>query len=324
MFRYRAFGLVIQSELPLDLPYDLSLDHTLTKATVTERSLQVPIAADAGGFPGSTGCIFIRRGRVEPEEDLPLILGSIRYSSRQGRIHVEVPWAGCYLVEDGRTVTVDAVSGASDGMVSTYVTGFLLQLILAANGALLLHGSAVGHRSRAFLFCGGQGAGKSTLAGALARRGCLVLCDDAVPLREGPLACPGITSLKLLPDAYNRLVGRPGEDLQPCDGDGKYRAELGIAFDPLPLSGVYILEPGAFESLSLESLRGMAKVQALLANANNLGGRESSPELFRKAVRILGDARVYRLRRPDRGDSLDALADLVMDRMERDLYVSIQ
>jgi hypothetical protein len=303
MFRYRAFGLTITSELPLELPADQA---------------RVGASAEAG-----TGELCIRRGRVAPVDDLPLRLGSIRYGSLPGRIQVEVPWAARYLAEDGRLITVDVEPDATDSMVSTYITGFLLLFILDAAGALLLHGSAVSHQGQALLFCGVRGAGKSTLAGALARRGCPVLCDDAIPLRDGPLALPGIPSLKLLPDAYGRLVGSPDKDQPPSDGDGKYRAELGAVFDPLPLAGVYILNPGGCTGLSIEALHGMAKIQALLANATNLGGSAASAGLFRKAVRILGKARVYRVSRPEQGDSLAALAECVLNHIGEQIDVPI-
>ncbi|MFH2115953.1 MAG: hypothetical protein ABIJ86_15740 [Spirochaetota bacterium] len=313
MEQYRAFGLDISSELPLDLPSAGAKDRTG--------------AEDHPGAPGPGLSVSIVRCGVLPRDDLPLSLGRIRYGRTATGFQVEVPWAGRYLMAnrylmtDGCRITVDALPEASDGMVATYITGFLLQFILDAAGALILHGSAIRHRGRAFLFCGSQGAGKSTLAAALARRGCPVLCDDAIPVLPGPLALPGIPSLKLLPDAYERLVGTPAEEQAPCDGDGKYRAEFGSALEPLPLASLFVLDPGGYDRVVASPLKGMEKIRAILDNTNNFGGLAGVTALFQRATTTLGSVPVYRLGRPATGDSLDEVAAVVLDHIGGTEYV---
>lgn len=80
-----------------------------------------------------------------------------------------------------------------------------LPLALASAGSLVLHASAVLLGGRAVLFAGPAGAGKSTLAALLARRGVPVLADDGVLIEEGPdgslHAVPSYPGLRLFEDS---------------------------------------------------------------------------------------------------------------------------
>lgn len=91
-----------------------------------------------------------------------------------------------------------------------------LPLACAAEGALVLHASAVQIGNAAVLMVGVGGAGKSTMAAMLARDGCPVLADDGVRLEEGPgglHAVPSYPGLRLYPDSFAaaHIDGGPGE-----------------------------------------------------------------------------------------------------------------
>jgi hypothetical protein len=79
----------------------------------------------------------------------------------------------------------------------------ILPLALASAGHMVLHASAVDVDGAAVLFVGPAGAGKSTLAAALAACGADVLADDGVLLemRGGAWAVPSYPGLRLWRDA---------------------------------------------------------------------------------------------------------------------------
>ena len=80
----------------------------------------------------------------------------------------------------------------------------VLPAIIASPRRLVLHASAVTVDGGAVGFLGRAGAGKSTLAAAMARRGARVVTDDALLIEvgpEGPRAIPSYPGLRLWPEA---------------------------------------------------------------------------------------------------------------------------
>jgi hypothetical protein len=98
-----------------------------------------------------------------------------------------------FRYSDGTDIWVDApgenvwCTSAVDAALedtATYLTGPVLAFVLRLRGALALHASAVEVQGRALLLVGPHGAGKSTAAAALGRRGCAIITDDVLHLRN--------------------------------------------------------------------------------------------------------------------------------------------
>jgi hypothetical protein len=84
-----------------------------------------------------------------------------------------------HAVTSGDELVVTVVPGASRERLGMLLSGPVLSALVTARGHLVLHGSAVSLGDGAVAFVGPTGAGKSTLAWLLARRGEL-LSDDAL------------------------------------------------------------------------------------------------------------------------------------------------
>ncbi|MGE0705568.1 MAG: hypothetical protein AB7F99_04215 [Vicinamibacterales bacterium] len=96
----------------------------------------------------------------------------------------------------------------STSAVASLLAGSVLPLLLRLRGTLCLHGSAVAIGDHAVVLVGGKGAGKSTLAAALAATGHPVLADDVVAITRGTggyLAHPGYPRLRLSPTTLSAL-----------------------------------------------------------------------------------------------------------------------
>jgi hypothetical protein len=90
----------------------------------------------------------------------------------------------------------------------TYLIGPVLGFVLRRRGVLALHASSFATNGLAFVLCGGQGAGKSTTAAALALRGRSVHSEDITALQERDglfLTHPGYPRVNLWPDAAANL-----------------------------------------------------------------------------------------------------------------------
>lgn len=163
---------------------------------------------------------------------------------------------------DGRRIHV-AVRGARAHAVSRTVLTAGLNAIAYQRGLLPLHASAVAVGGGCIAFCGESDAGKSTIAGLLARAGYPCIADDLVVLHPDGSGAPPM----VWPSARLNLDGRSlawlGDDARAitpaADWDGKAIASVGdvAAYAPRRLDCLYLLswgEPGARRLRPAEAL----------------------------------------------------------------------
>jgi hypothetical protein len=149
----------------------------------------------------------------------------------------------------GTQVWVTWPSNSSLEEATNYLLGPVLGILLRYRGIVCLHASSVAVDGRAVAFVGPPGAGKSTTAAALAKRGHPVLADDVTAIREVDgkfYAYPAYPGLWLWPDSVELLYGAGDDRPKPIrEGDkARISANSGLAFEvrPLPLARIYILD----------------------------------------------------------------------------------
>ncbi|MGA8035688.1 MAG: hypothetical protein WA823_06845 [Candidatus Acidiferrales bacterium] len=158
---------------------------------------------------------------------------------------------------------------------ATYFLGPVLGLVLRLRGIPCLHASAISFGGRAVAFVGAEGAGKSTTAAALARKGLIVISDDIVALEEQTdriLVKPAYPYLCLWPESVTALYGSPDALPRFAANYEKRclslaRQSLEFAADPLPLSCIYIL--GARRSDGPPAIEPVPALEALLTLVAN-------------------------------------------------------
>lgn len=137
-----------------------------------------------------------------------------------------------------------------DAMV--YLLGPVFAFVLRLRGFIALHASAAVVRGNAVAFVGPGGAGKSTIAGALARGNYPILGDDIAVLEEiaGEFCLrPAYPHLRLWPDSSSILFGAKDAlpKLVPSSEWDKRFLDLnqpGFRFqtEPAPLQCIFLLE----------------------------------------------------------------------------------
>jgi hypothetical protein len=132
----------------------------------------------------------------------------------------------------------------------TYLLGPVLGYVLRLMGTVSLHASAVAIEGQALALVGPAGAGKSTLAAALAMLGVPVVAEDVLPILETPgpfFVSPGYPRVRLWPESVEDLFGSrealpvvsPNWDKRSLDLE-----RMGCRFQQiaLPLSVIYVLQ----------------------------------------------------------------------------------
>jgi hypothetical protein len=124
-----------------------------------------------------------------------------------------------FLYSDGTEFVLDASTTRIWGTcpaplvledLTTYLVGPVMGFVLRRRGVTPLHACAVEIDGGAVVLCGAGGAGKSTMAAALALRGVPILCEDVTPLtqNDGEFSIlPGYPRVCLWPDSVELLLG---------------------------------------------------------------------------------------------------------------------
>ena len=186
------------------------------------------------------------RGREDPpaaEPDVVVRLGTApaalaggRYGRRASGGHavweaapgaflIGVHGVARYLVTEGREVLVEP-RGGSLREIGASLAGTVWAALLLQRGIVPFHASAVEFEAGAVLFLGRSGAGKSSLLGALLKRGYAMLADDVAGV---------------VPDSFLRGASAGAEPRMPpadtVDGSGTGSPLPGASPSRLPAAG---------------------------------------------------------------------------------------
>jgi hypothetical protein len=242
--RYRVFGLVLQSELPLTELVEA--DPEATPDVVIRRQA---LGALTGEKPG-------------------------QFSVDEGGGLLSVPDVGRYRIRDGREIIVDPDPRGSERHLRLYLLGSALGVALLQRGVLPLHANAMLIGGKAVAFMGASGAGKSTMAAWFHDNGFSVLADDVCAVTFDasgrPEAWPGIPRLRLWRDALEESGRDPAEHEHAFDDADKYnvRTRTEDRAAPVPLGAIYLLDERSTskQEARITPLSGIDALDALVAN----------------------------------------------------------
>ncbi len=207
----------------------------------------------------------------------------------------------------------------------TYLLGPVLGFVLRLRGTLCLHASLIECDGRAFAILGPVGAGKSTTAAALAKRGCGVLSEDVAPVTAvdgGYRVHPGYPRIRLWPDSASILFGardclpKLSPTWEKCYLDLK---EPGYRFEThdLPLDAIYLLEAriDSADAPQMHPLLAREELLALVTNTymNHLLGPEQRAQEFEAVGGMVGTVRMRRVVPHSDPKNLGALCELILD-----------
>ena len=173
---------------------------------------------------------------------------------------------GLCLVKDGREIILDQVDELDREVLRAYVLTPILGSLLHQRGRLPIHASAVAGPQGAVLFCGHNGAGKSTQAAAFCERlGWRHLSDDLTLVtvqKEDYLVVPGCPTRKLWPSSFE-LIGGPPQEARKIYNDKFLIPNIKtFATEPVKICAIICLE-GGLEGSSFYEIFGLSKLAKL-------------------------------------------------------------
>jgi hypothetical protein len=227
-------------------------------------SSEIPLRGLATASPDLGADVIIRGGPVAATLQSPAVVGP-NWQIAGDRFLLRIPGIARFLLNSGREIVVDAADGTPIEETAVFVAGAALGILLHQRGRVVLHASAVEVSGAAVLFCGPAGAGKSTLAAALAQRGYRPLGDDLCVVEPGAISVahadggrlklwgPCIDALRLA----RRGAVRRGIDKHYVEPDG-------AAAEALPIGAVYVLRAARSEAPPGIVRRNVAEAALLL------------------------------------------------------------
>ena len=240
-FKYRAFGLNIQSDF--EIPEMQSVDHVHTDVSVVMA--EVP-------------------GKI----DNPVREG-VRFQLTDNEFLLNVDNVASYYVADGNSIRVEKRNGSTLQEMRLFLLGVVFGALLHQRGMVPFHASALKRSHEAgFLIFGRSGIGKSTLTAHLLKQGYNLLSDDISVVKQKNSQVYGYPSypfIKLWKDVMDHVnfTAETGTRLRdPLEKYG-YRMEENFQGEPAPLNQVFILHVHNKDQYKVEELKGIEKFNAL-------------------------------------------------------------
>lgn len=294
-WRYRAFGLRIESEIPLpELGGGVEPDGPVDLTVVLRDGAEFRPGGAAAAAAGQAG----DADAGQPRSGLRAVEGEVTF---------RVPQLAGFRIAEGRCIEVYPEHGADEDRIRLYVLGTCMGALLLQRKTLPLHGSVVTRNGRAYAVVGESGAGKSTLSAALLDLGFRLVTDDVAAIvfdkRGIPFVLPAYPQQKLWQDSLDQLeIG--GSGLKPLfERETKFAVPARHAFcpEPVPLVHIYELVQSDEQAPVLQPIDKLNRCYTLFRHTfrrSLIVPSGLAAWHFETTVRLAGKTGMYRLLRP--------------------------
>jgi hypothetical protein len=164
-----------------------------------------------------------------------------------------------FEIERAARVIVYDAPDCEPALLRHFLIDQVVPLMLSLD-ALVLHASSVITGGGTAVFVGPGGAGKSTLALALARAGCAMVSDDGLLLRQETdrvLGTPAYAGVRLWEDSAAALGADAGSSVAGASANKNcYRETPAFASDAPPLAGIHVVDPRPSPGVTFDRLSG--------------------------------------------------------------------
>ncbi len=286
-YYYRAYGLNIVSEIPV------------TGFQVVEKILPPDVTIKEG---------------VVPDQIDPVINEGVLFQSNDHEYLLKVDTVASYYVKNGNEITVQMNKDCSIHEVSAFLIGSAFGAVIHQRRLLPLHASTVVYKNKCLVFMGISGAGKTTLAAALIRKGALFVADDISVIDfsgRRPAVIPAFPSIKIWKDSLKHLQIENS-------GLHKVRDELEKYYLPVEnyvnssqrVDMLFALSTHNKNELVINAVEGIDKFQLVKRHTYLFRGiPKTGLEInhFEQVTRLIRDIHLYRVIKPDTGFDTDAI-----------------
>ncbi|MFT4143055.1 MAG: hypothetical protein QM644_01260 [Mobilitalea sp.] len=291
---YHAFGLIIESDIPME-------ELLLTGVDISD--------------------VEIKKGEV-PNVLENALVNTETFKVSKNEYLASIKEVGKFYVAKGKYILYEPIDGLNIEIIKLYLLGSCMGAILYQRGILPLHGSCIKIADKAVIITGASGAGKSTIAAALRQKGCLSLSDDVIAINftDNELwAIPSYPGIKLWEDALVRLsIGSDKRSLGRCQDEyTKYALKNVDEFynHPQEISFIFEVVPTEQTDVVIEEVFGAKKLELIVNNmfkgliAEAMGLRSW---YYKQCVTIAACTKIYCIKRPKNMPKEQEIAEIIL------------
>lgn len=234
----------------------------------------------------------IRLGETPEKLTGDNVLVKVKNQSRPGEFLMTNPVANFYIT-DGTKIIVEVKDKSEWSFIQHHLLTKCMAVIARQRGWLPIHSSAVSINGKAVLFVGNSGAGKSTTASFLVKRGYSFVADDICILskngNDSYHLSPAYPNIRLWKDSI-AMVGQDTFEIKEkvMGNIEKFNVDPQILFDPtpIPISHIYFIRLSQNKHDSLEQINKVEGLFYLLEHTyskpqmQGMGGYKDQFETF--------------------------------------------
>ena len=233
--------------------------------------------------------------------------------------------AQCHIY-NGQCIDIALTESADLGLVTAYIQGYFLAIILQQRKRMVLHGTTLQKGGQAIAICGASGMGKSTLAMALIGQGWQLIADDVCAFDEQGQVVSGCFEIKIWPDVINAL----SLDELPVFSSGLEKRQLTFANQACSadeaapsysLAAIYCLQTDA-EQNAIDEYKGMQKFAPLKMNVYRtqfMAAMKTEIDFMKNCSAFISNIPVFKLSRDKcklSKQGLEGLCSLVINSLQ--------
>lgn len=288
IFRYKAFGLILYSEIAI---------------------IQLPIIAEH-----FVPDVFIRKCDLSEYN-----IKDGQYRIKKDELLFGVSKVAKFHITNGKCIEVDPDEKCAESLLGVYLMGSGMGAILHQRGYMPIHGSCVTDGTQAVLITGDSGAGKSTLAAEFLSHGWKLLTDDVAAISDTgdiPVVQASYPSQKLWQDSMEKYEKSEKDvhSLYISENREKFGVDVSEYFYDVfcPLRLIVRLIP-TDTPCHMELIDGMTRVDQLIRNTyrSYMIVPEEREAYFRRCVVLSGKVFMVLLTRQNGIKCADTLFEII-------------
>ena len=296
MYKYKIYGLVIESEVEI-MQLIKADDEDISDAVIRQESCRQEVEE-----------YLEKKGATKKRYEIGL-----DYSCFENK-------GGFYVVSGGKEILFECREGYTPEMVTSWLTGFALSMLLLQMRILAIHCSAVSCGEKgAILIAGDPGAGKSSTTKKLLEKGLRLMADDVAALRledDKAVVYPAFPYQKLCRNEVENRNLDLNDLIYINEDKDKFLVPVKeeFEFSPQNLKCMVYLVVGNVDEVQVKKLTGISQLFGLKNNLflHRLKGEwENSKEVGELCLKLAGLCPVYMIVRPANVDSQQKIADIV-------------
>ena len=224
-------------------------------------------------------------------------------------------------INDGREIIYSLKEGASSESISPFIVGWGIAFLLTQRGHSVFHCSALSRNDKCFLVSGASGAGKSTTALNLIKKGCLYLTDDLAIVNsfEDMMVPPAYPIQKVCRDVSLTLENDKLYSIHNDRGKYSYLNTDDFCDKPQKLQVIFKLLLSDSDKVTTTEVTGIMKYMKTIESlffAETYSHFGLPDDDKYRCLKIAGNIRVFTITRPRGMNTLDEITDTIIRIMD--------